>query len=98
MHGVKLAAAIAAISAGLSMTAAAASTDDATQSTCLHLDSQVRAALDANENAANYDGARKEFYNGRNLCDNGMYALGTKHYGNALALLGGTPQTPKPSN
>lgn len=89
MHFVKISACAAAMAFGLGLAAAsAADTQVANVGSCLKLSSQVRSALDSNQQAANYDAAKKEGGFGRDYCTNGFYAQGIAHYERALQLLG----------
>lgn len=92
MNLFKAAVCAAALTAAFGLSAAsAADTDVASVSTCIDLAAQVRTALDANAQSANYAAADKERLYGHDFCTNGFYARGAAHYGRALALLG-TPR------
>lgn len=89
MQFVKISACAAAIAFGLGLTmASAADTQVANVNSCLKLSSQVRSALDSNQQSANYDAAKKEGNFGRDYCTNGFYAQGISHYERALQILG----------
>ena len=87
MYSVKFAASVVALSLGLGMTAASAE-QVASISSCLERASQVKTALDANAQSANYEGAMKERNYGLAFCNGGFYAKGISHYDRALQLLG----------
>ena len=87
MRSVKFAMCIAALSLGVTVVSANAQ-QVADVQTCLGAAAHVRAALDANAHAANYEAAMKERNFGLAYCNNDFYAKGIEHYNRALQLLG----------
>jgi len=81
--------AVSAAALILALGAPLAYADDEPTSTigCMHMDRQVRAALDANEQSPNADAARDEIRMGRNACQLAYYKLGMEHFKKALELL-----------
>ena len=61
---------------------------DTTYTDCHSKADQVRTALDANQNSANYAAAKKESDAGRDFCQQSQYRIGVNHYAAALKLLG----------
>jgi hypothetical protein len=88
MRSVKIAMCVAALS--LCATIASADAQQvANVQTCLSVASQVKTALDANQQSPNYSAAMKERNTGLLYCNSAFYAKGVDHYNRALALLGG---------
>jgi hypothetical protein len=89
MRSMKVAACVAAITAGASLAAMSANAaEPATVTTCLDMAAQVKTALENNMQAASYEDAKKEQGYGRDYCTNNFYAQGVAHYNHALHLLG----------
>ena len=89
MRSMKFAAGLVAVSLGLGMTAASASAEQvANVSSCLERAAQLKTALEANAQSANYQEATKEGMYGRAFCNNSFYAKGIARYDHALQLLG----------
>jgi len=89
MRSMKIASYVAALSIGLGMTVASANAQQmATVQSCLNVAAQVKTALDANAQSANYEDAMKERNYGLAFCNGGYYAKGVAHYGRALQILG----------
>lgn len=76
------------LSATLALGTSAASAAENSAQTCVSLASQVKTALDSNQQSANYDAAKKESRYGRDFCANAQPRVGTAHYAQALKLLG----------
>jgi hypothetical protein len=94
MHFAKTLAAGAIMALGMNISAASAASDQvANLNSCMKLSDQVRAALDSNQQSANFDDARQQDRYGREYCTNGFYAKGTIHYERALQLLGVAEQS-----
>jgi len=68
----------------------AANAADATSQNCGTLAAQTKAALNSNQQSANYQSALKERDYGRDFCVNGLQEKGMQHYAQALKLLGVT--------
>jgi hypothetical protein len=90
MRSMKFATCAAVLSIGLGMTVASANAQQqvATVQSCLNVAAQVKTALDANAQSANYEDAMKERNYGLAFCNGGYYAKGVAHYGRALQILG----------
>src|ERR1700677_4299265 len=90
MRSMKFASYVVAVSLGLGMTVASASAQQqvATVQSCLNVAAQVKTALDANAQSANYEDAMKERNYGLAFCNGGYYAKGVSHYSHALQILG----------
>jgi hypothetical protein len=80
----------AAIIAAGSLVAVNAYADDATPnfSNCVKMEKQVKTALDANQQASNYETAKSEMRAGRGYCASGLYQSGLDHFASALKLIG----------
>ena len=77
-----------ALCAMAAMGATAASAAEASADSCMSMASQVKTALDANQQSPNLAAATKEKNYGRDFCTNAMYKVGVEHYAQALKLLG----------
>jgi hypothetical protein len=89
MRSMKFAASVVALSLGLGMTVASANAQQmATVQSCLNVAAQVKTALDANAQSANFEDAMKERNYGLAFCNGGYYAKGVSHYNRALEILG----------
>jgi hypothetical protein len=55
---------------------------------CLHMAKKVSAALDANQQSANYSTARQQAQGAQGFCSQGLYKIGVDGYAKALDLLG----------
>ena len=76
------------LSAMLAMGTSAANAADDSAPTCVSLASQVKTALAANQQSANYEAAVKEKRYGLDFCANAQPKVGVAHYAQALKLLG----------
>jgi len=90
MRSMKFVSGVAALTLGLGMTVVSASAQQqmANVQTCLNVAAQVKSALDANSQSANYEDAMKERNYGLSFCNAGFYGRGISHYNRALQLLG----------
>lgn len=81
--------AAAIIAAGSFVAANAYAADDAaTVSSCVKMEKEVKAALETNQQASNYDSAKSEMRAGRGYCASGLYQSGVDHFASALKLIG----------
>jgi hypothetical protein len=87
MRSVNFAMCIAALTLGVTVASANAQ-QVANVETCLSSASQVKTALGANAQSANYESAMKERNYGLAYCNSGFYEKGVSHYARALQLLG----------
>jgi hypothetical protein len=78
--------AIAVLSSGVAMSAAAAQAADFTN--CMQMAQQVKTALADNPQSPGYADALKAQINGRDFCSQGLYDQGVSHYAHALTYLG----------
>jgi len=70
-------------------TAAVAQTDEPNSVIgCLHMQKKVSAALDANQQSANYSTAKTQAQGAQGFCSQGLYKIGVDGYAKALELLG----------
>ena len=67
--------------------ASASAAEAASLSGCLDQAKQVKTALAANPQSANYSDAVKEQRYGREFCNGGFYEKGVEHFAQALKLL-----------
>jgi hypothetical protein len=86
MRSIKLAACIAALTAGVGFAATAANAASVTN--CLDMADKVNSALANNMQAAGYDDAKRQRNFGRDYCASSQYDQGVAHYSRALQLLG----------
>ena len=55
---------------------------------CASMATQVKSAMDSNQQSSNLQAATKEKNYGRDFCNNGLPKVGVVHYAQALKLLG----------
>jgi hypothetical protein len=72
----------------LAFGATAANAQGANTITCIKMQKQVSAALDANQSSANLKAAKDEQKAGSYFCQSQVYDKGVAHYQAALDLLG----------
>ena len=87
MRSVKIAMCAVALTLGATIASANAQ-EMATIQTCLSTGAQLKTALEANVQSANYQDAMKERNTGLLYCNSGFYAKGVARYNHALELLG----------
>ncbi|HEV2561491.1 MAG TPA: hypothetical protein VGT78_05065 [Rhizomicrobium sp.] len=67
--------------------ASASAAETANLTGCIDQGKQVKTALDANQQSANYSDAVKQQRYGLEFCNSGLYQKGVDHYAQALKLL-----------
>ena len=82
------AAAFIVASSLVSASAFAYAEDAPSVSSCLKMEKEVKAALDAHQQASNYEDAKSEMRTGRQYCTTGLFQAGLQHYASALKLVG----------
>jgi hypothetical protein len=86
MHIAKVMSAVAV--AAVAFGATAANAQGPNTGTCIKMQKQVSAALDANQSSANLKAAKDEQSAGAYYCGSRLYDKGVAHYQAALDLLG----------